>query len=118
MRANYRSLKSLKPYSIPYTGLKLGKHSFDFEITKAFFDEFEYSLVKSGKLDCRVELDKQETMIILDFKINGTIDMGCDRCLAEYPQVIETGERAIAKFGEVEIGDDEVDIITLSKNDH
>ncbi|RKR80176.1 uncharacterized metal-binding protein YceD (DUF177 family) [Mucilaginibacter gracilis] len=118
LRANYRSLKSLKPYSIPYTGLKLGKHSFDFEITKAFFDEFEYSLVKSGKLNCRVELDKQETMIILDFKISGTIDMGCDRCLAEYPQVIETGERAIAKFGEVEIGDDEVDIITLSKNDH
>lgn len=118
MRANYRSLKSLKPYSIPYTGLKLGKHTFDFEITKAFFDEFEYSLVKSGKLNCQVELDKQDTMIILDFNITGTIDLGCDRCLAPYPQQIEAGERAIAKFGEVEIGNDEVDIITLSKNDH
>lgn len=69
-------------------------------------------------MDCHVELDKQETMIILDFKITGTIDLSCDRCLAEYPQRIETEERAIAKFGEEEISDDDADIITLSKNDH
>ncbi len=110
-------MKSLKPYSIPFTGLKLGKHTFDFEVDDDFFNEFEYSLVKKGKLDCRVELEKQETMIILDFKIRGTVNLGCDRCLAEYPQQVQAEERAIAKFGEAEIGDD-VDIITLSKNDH
>ncbi|EHQ26805.1 YceD family protein [Mucilaginibacter paludis] len=110
-------MKSLKPYSIPFTGLKLGKHLFDFEVTNAFFDEFEYSLVKKGKLDCQVELEKQETMLILNFKISGTIDLSCDRCLAEYPQQIEVEERAIAKFTDEDI-DDEEDMITLSKNDH
>jgi len=30
-------LKSLKTYSIPFTGLKLGKHQFDYVITDAFF---------------------------------------------------------------------------------
>ena len=117
MRANYRSLKSLKSYSIPFTGLKLGKHQFDFEVTNAFFDEFEYSLVKKGDLKCRVELDKQETMMVFSFNITGTIDLNCDRCLAAFPLVVNIVEQQIAKFSEEEMGDDE-DIITLTRNDH
>lgn len=117
LRANYRSLKSLKTYSIPFTGLKLGKHQFDFEITDAFFKEFEYSLVKKGRLDCRVELERQETMLILNFNISGTIDLACDRCLAEYPQQVNITEQQIAKFSDDEVIDDE-DIITLTKNDY
>ena len=110
-------MKSLKPYYIPFTGLKLGKHQFDFEVTDAFFNEFEYSLVKKGNLNCSVELDKQETMLVLNFTISGTIDLTCDRCLAGYPQQIDIAEQQIAKFSEEPIDDDE-DIITLTKNDH
>ncbi len=118
MRANYRSLKTLKTYSIPFKGLKLGKHHFDFEITDAFFDEFEYSLVKKGKLDCKVELEKQETMMILDFKINGMVDRACDRCLAAFPEVVDVKERQIVKFaGEAEPGDADDEIMVLNRQD-
>jgi len=117
LRANCRSLKSLKTYSIPFTGLKLGKHFFDYVITNEFFDEREYSLVKKADLKCEVELEKQETMLILSFHIHGTIGMTCDKCLAEYPQPVDIHEQQIAKFSEDEIGEDE-EIITLTKNDH
>jgi uncharacterized metal-binding protein YceD (DUF177 family) len=110
-------LKSLKTYSIPFTGLKLGKHIFDYVITNTFFDEFEYSLVKKADLQCKVELEKQETMLILSFHINGTISMNCDKCLAEYPQSIDVHEQQIAKFSEEGIDEDE-EIINLTKNDH
>jgi uncharacterized protein len=116
LRANYRSLKSLKTYSIPFTGLKLGRHEFDYVINNEFFNEFEYSLIKKGDLQCRVELDKQETMIILDFDIHGTVDMACDRCLSEYPQQLEIHEQQVFKFSEEEIDADD-EIITLNKND-
>lgn len=116
MRANCRSLKSLRTYSIPFTGLKLGKHQFDYVIDNAFFDEFEYSLVKKADLKCSVELEKQETMLILNFHIDGKIDMTCDKCLAEYPQQVDIHEQQIARFSEEAIDDDE--IITLTKNDH
>ena len=66
-------LKPLKQFSIPFTGLKIGKHQFDFEIDNAFFDAFEYSRVKKGSLKVDVELDKQETMLILQIHIAGTI---------------------------------------------
>lgn len=118
MRANYRSLKTLKTYSIPFKGLKLGKHEFDFEITDAFFDEFEYSLVKKGNLDCKVELDKQETMMILDFKINGMVDRSCDRCLAAFSEVVNVQERQIVKFaGEAEPKDADDEIMVLNRQD-
>lgn len=117
MRANCRSLKSLKTYSIPFTGLKLGKHIFDFAITNAFFDDFEYSLVKKADLKCEVELEKQETMLILSFHISGKIGLNCDKCLAEFPFSMDIREQQIARFSDEPIDDNE-EIITLTKNDH
>lgn len=110
-------MKSLKNYSIPFTGLALGKHLFEFDITDAFFDEFEYSLVKKADLKCKVELEKQETMLILDFDITGTVDATCDRCLSQYPQLLDIKEQQIAKFSDEEIAEDD-EIITLGKSEH
>jgi uncharacterized protein len=117
LRANCCSLKSLRNYSIPYTGLKLGKHQFEYEVNDAFFDEFEYSLVKKANLKCLIELERQETMLILTFDITGTIDTNCDRCLAQYPQPVFVHEQQIAKFSDEEVDEDE-DIVILTKNDH
>ena len=110
-------MKSLKNYSIPFTGLALGKHLFEFDIKDDFFNEFDYSLVKKADLKCKVELEKQETMLILDFDITGTIDATCDKCLSQYPQVLDIKEQQIAKFSDEEITEDD-EIITLGKSEH
>ena len=110
-------MKSLRDYSIPFTGLKLGKHRFDYQVTDAFFNEFEYSLVKKADLNCMVELEKQETMLILNFHIMGVIYTNCDRCLAQYPQPVDVYEQQIVKFG-VQPEDEVEDIMVLTKNDH
>ena len=110
-------MKALKQFSIPFTGLKLGKHQFDFEIDKSFFDAFEYSLVKDGLLKVDVELDKQETMLILHFHILGTIQLNCDKCLAEFGQKIEINERQIVKFAEDELESDDLEIIVLNRKE-
>lgn len=111
-------MKSLKQYSIPHTGLKIGRHQFDFDVDGRFFDEFEYSLVKNGILKIDVLLEKQETMLILDFHAKGIIFLNCDRCLAEYPQAIDTKERLIAKFSEDDNLGNTDEVIVLTKNDN
>jgi uncharacterized protein len=111
-------LKSLQQYSIPYTGLKLGIHQFEFEVDDAFFSAFEYSLVKSGNLKVELELEKQETMLILQFHISGSMKLACDVCLADYPYRVEIKERQIAKFtNEADLEDDTEEIIVLTKNE-
>lgn len=104
-------MKALKQFSIPFTGLKLGKHQFDFEIDKGFFDAFERSLVKDGTLKTTVELDKQETMLILNFHVKGTIKLTCDKCLSDFDQPIELEERQIIKFAES--AEDELDSLEI-----
>jgi uncharacterized metal-binding protein YceD (DUF177 family) len=110
-------LKALKQFSIPFTGLKLGQHQFDFEIDKRFFDAFEYSLVKNGVLKAKVELDKQETMLILNFQIMGTIQLNCDKCLAEFANPIEIKERQLIKFAEDDLESDDLEIIMLNRRE-
>lgn len=111
-------MKSLKQYSVPFSGLKLGKHQFNFDVDGRFFDEFEYSLVKSGELKVDLTLDKQETMMIFDFHVLGTINLTCDRCLAEYPQQIETKDRLIAKFTEdKDITNETDEVVVLTKKE-
>jgi len=111
-------LKALRQFSIPFTGLKLGKHQFDFTIDKSFFDAFEHSLVKDGELKASVELDKQETMLVLAIHIDGTIKLTCDTCLSEFDQAIALNERQIVKFAEEEeVEHDDLEIITLPRKE-
>ncbi|MDO8994409.1 DUF177 domain-containing protein [Daejeonella sp.] len=111
-------MKSLQQYSIPFTGLKLGVHNFEFEVDDAFFNEFEYSLVKSGRLKAELELDKQETMMILHFHISGEMKLGCDVCLADYPYSVEIKERQIVKLnGNEDLEDDTEEIIVLKRSE-
>ena len=108
----------LQQYRIPFTGLKVGKHNFDLEVTEAFFQEFEYSLVKNANLKVELELDKQETMLILLFHITGEIFHTCDVCLSEFPSKVDINERQIVKFGGEDVEDDTEEILILNKNEH
>lgn len=110
-------LKPLKQFSIPFTGLKIGKHQFDFEIDNSFFDAYEYSLVKEGALKVNVELDKQETMLLLTINIVGTIKLDCDKCLAEFNSPLDITERQIVKFAEDDLESDDLEIIMLNKKE-
>jgi uncharacterized metal-binding protein YceD (DUF177 family) len=112
-------LKPLQQYIIPYSGLKTGKHNFDFQVSQAFFDEFEYSLVKNGDVKVDLELEKQETMLILSFHIKGDIHIGCDVCLSDFPYKMDVHERQIVKFtGDENLEDDTEEIILLPKNEN
>ncbi len=112
-------MKSLQEYHIPFTGLKEGKHQFDFQVDQSFFDEFEYSIVKNGDLKVEMELDKQETMLVLQFFIKGQIFLNCDVCLSDFPASVEIKERQIVKFTDDEnLEDDTDEIIVLGKNEH
>lgn len=72
--------KKNKEYVIPFTGLKLGKHTFEFVLTDKFFESFEYSIVKGGEVRVNFELEKKETMMIGTFDLEGTVKANCDRC--------------------------------------
>ncbi len=111
-------MKYLKKYKIPFSGLAGGKHDFEFDIDDKFFDCFEHSLVKKGKLTANVSLQKQENMLIVNFDINGTIQLTCDVCLSDFDSPIHFKERVIVKFDTEEWTNDTEEVIVLNKTDH
>jgi len=110
-------MKPLKLFLLPFTGLKVGKHQFDYQINDSFFDAFEYSLAKKGNCEVILNLEKQDTMLILDFIIKGKILLNCDKCLGKYYQVIDSKDRLIAKFSHEDLVNSTDEVVVLNKNE-
>ena len=104
--------RSDSDFEIPFKGLGLGTHLFDFEIGNSFFKNLSYSEIAKGKVLAKVELIKESTMLIFNFALKGDVELVCDRCLEQYTQPLEGSFKLIVKFGEEseEISDE---IITI-----
>jgi len=89
----------LKDFIIHFVGLSIGNHQFDFEVNDQFFELFEYSQLKHGQVYIRVDLEKQERMMILNFLLNGKVEVTCDRCAEEFMLPLNSSQRLIVKYG-------------------
>ncbi|NUQ23547.1 MAG: DUF177 domain-containing protein [Saprospiraceae bacterium] len=99
-------MDALIPYSIPVKGLRLGVHTFKFQIDDAFFQHFEQSPVQQGQVDLTLTLDKRPDMYILEFDFEGSVKTECDRCLAPIDLPIGDAQQLMVKFSEEEEPED------------
>lgn len=99
-------MKSNKEFIIPFIGLKVGFHDFNFEIHDAFFEEAEYSIIHKGNVTVSLTLEKKETMLIGEFQIGGTVSASCDRCNDPLDVPVKGTYRLVYKFDN-ETSDDE-----------
>jgi uncharacterized protein len=104
-------------FIIPISGLKEGHHLYDFEIGDKFFEEFEESEIKEGKLSVVAELDKRSSHFDLIIKITGEVRICCDRCLEMFFQPVNCENRLLIKFGK-QWDDSDPDIITVPADEH
>lgn len=91
---------------IPFVGLKTGSHTFQFTVSNAFFEEFEYSIIHSGTVHVDLVLEKKETMMIGVFSCEGEVATHCDRCNDPLDVFIKGSFRLIFKQG-TDLSDDE-----------
>lgn len=103
--------KSNREYVIPFVGLKLGTHEFEFGITDKFFEEFEYSIVQSGDVKVKLALEKKETMLIGNFSIQGIVRAACDRCNDPVETKINGEYQLIFKFDDTPSDDESLVVI-------
>ncbi|WP_372757058.1 DUF177 domain-containing protein [Mariniflexile sp.] len=105
-------MKPLKEFTIPFVGLKLGKHDFEYKIEQAFFEYFEYEEFNKPNIDVKVVFDKKTTLLELNFKISGFVNVNCDVTNEPYDQIIENEFDLVVKFGE-EYNDEFEDILIV-----
>jgi uncharacterized protein len=107
----------LDKYKISFGSLAKGEHEFQFEIDDKFFEQFGNVPVQHGFMDVLVTVNKQETMLLLDFTMEGTIETLCDRC-GEPLELELTGYNELTvKFGP-EPKEESEDVIVLPVKEH
>jgi uncharacterized protein len=111
-------MQTQKEYIIQFAGLSTGEHLYEFNINDRFFENFVYSEIKQGNITVRLNLLKQSTMMVLNFEIDGTVKMNCDRCVVEFDLPITGNYKLIVKVGGNDAGDKDDDIITIAANEH
>ena len=104
---------SLNPYSVNIIGLSNRGHSFNYELSDEFFARYGKDLVSGGKFNAEIVLEKHETFIEAEFKINGHVALICDRSLDPFDFPVTIDKKVVFKYGEEEMElSDEIIIIT------
>ncbi len=106
----------LEEYKIPFSSLKYGMHDFHFEVGDAFFEAFEYSLIKKGNVKVDLAFERRVNSLVLDFNLFGSFVAECDRCLSEVSIPFECEHRIVVQFTSKESEDEDDDLVTLPED--
>lgn len=92
-------MDAIKEFTIPFVGLKEGKHQFKFTIDNTFFAHFEFNDFDRATLNGELILEKKSSFLELQFYINGTVVLPCDVSMEWFDCPIATQFNLIVKFG-------------------
>lgn len=73
-------MKQLRQFEIAFVGLKPGEHTFEYQVTDSFFENYGPQDFSDCKATVKLTLDKKSDFFLLKFEIGGTVSVICDRC--------------------------------------
>ncbi|KAB2808649.1 YceD family protein [Phaeocystidibacter luteus] len=107
-----------KDYNIVFSGLPLGRHDFEYEIDETFLDVlFDYHDLPGIKVNVKVELAKQNTMLEFAFKMKGMVPVECDLTGEPFDQELKNSFDLVVKFGDA-YNDDDDEILILPHGEY
>ncbi len=102
-------MSALKGYQIPIIGLVDGSHTYLYNVDAEFFQHFNNLEFQQDRFEVRLDLDKHQSMFVLDFEINGSLDTECDRCTARISLPIKGTHRLVIKLSDEASTDPDVE---------
>ena len=106
-----------KEFNIAFSGLKQGKHEFDYNIDNTFFESFGYNEFNDAKIDLHVVLNKMSTMMELEMQAKGSVNVDCDTTSEPYDQEVSGHLELVVKFGD-EFNDENDEILIIPHSEH
>ncbi len=110
-------MKTLKAYTIKFSGLELGTHTYDYQLDNAFFKHFGFSEFEQAGLSAKVHLEKKSNRLELLFSISGTVEVRCDVSNKVFEMPLSTELELLVKFGD-RYDDSHEDILVLPQNEY
>ncbi len=102
----------LQAYTIKFSGLELGIHTFEYQLDNTFFAHFDFEEFEKEDLKGKVVLDKKPSRLEILFEVSGTAQVLCDVSNALFTMPVENSLSLIVKFGD-ELDNSNEDILIL-----
>jgi uncharacterized metal-binding protein YceD (DUF177 family) len=100
-------------YIVEFSGLKNGTHSYEWNLSDAFFDGFNRNGFQNTNLAVHARMDKDETMLVFHLVLNGTLEFDCDRCLTPFTYLLKGNKALVFKLNGVESLEEDEDLFVL-----
>ena len=117
MLALINLMKSISTHKIEFAGLKVGKHQFNFELNKEFFENFSFFDFNNIDLSVDVDLTKKSTLLELNFHVKGSVNVNCDMTNEPFDMPFNKEDFLVVKFGQ-EYNDEDNEILVLPYGEH
>ncbi len=106
-----------KEFNIPFSGLKIGKHTFEYQISNTFFESFGYREFNDADIKVEVVLNKLNTVLELEMVANGSVNVACDLTSEPFDQVVTANLALVVKFGN-EFNNEDDEILVLPHGEY
>lgn len=110
-------MKVTNEFLIPFIGLKLGKHQFDYQLNKKFFEAYDYHEFEDCDIKVHIVLEKKSTMLELAFRHSGTVHLPCDLTNEMFDLPVKGKINLVVQFGEAFNNDNE-ELLILPHGEH
>jgi|SRR5690625_2553314 len=110
-------MKELIEFTIPFVGLKIGEHRFNFEISNTFFKHFDYEEYNDAFINLEVILEKKSTLLEFNLLFDGSVNVPCDLTNELFDLQIEGVYEFVVKFGDA-YNDENEDLLILPHGSH
>ena len=90
--------------------------TFEYKLDNIFFSNIGSDDIQKGKLTANLTVKKIPMMFELNFQIEGTVVIPCDRCLDDMDFAVETNNRLIVKLGK-EYAEESDEIIIIPEEE-
>jgi uncharacterized metal-binding protein YceD (DUF177 family) len=106
-----------KEFVIPFSGLKPGAHSFEYQINNTFFESFEYHEFNETAIEVVVHFNKMSTVMELEMEAQGTVNVACDLTDEPFDQAVTASLQLVVKFGDT-YNDEDDEILVIPHGEH
>ncbi len=110
-------MKALKEYTIPFVGLKLGIHQFEYGINNDFLMLFDFEEFNSSAINASLSFNKKGTHLELDFSVEGEVNVNCDVTTEAFNLPISNSLQMVVKFGD-EYNDENEELLILPHGEY
>jgi uncharacterized metal-binding protein YceD (DUF177 family) len=87
----------------------------EFDLDDAYFKKIDSPEVQNGSVKAKVSIQKKISTYELQFQLEGTVIIPCDRCLDDMTQHVHYKEKLLVKFGQTFSEEDEIVIVPESE---